>query len=412
MTRPAPSRRLVATRSFAFRAVASFFVAVLTLGCESASPPEQSSAAQPQESDAPTTAPSVANGRTPETEVEALVCEATGLSPDDLNESIALFDGSSTFGWEGSARVEDGELVVSASGEPATLVHFAPFIDFELEGTLRTSDDFRGGVVARSQSETDPASDANLVRVEPGRTVVVRVVCDGGQVSSFLDGEEQARSMAVVGDGVPDAGRVALVVEAGTLFVDTLSARPLNLEDLLVEDDWQVNGDVEATFSDDGVRLVGGLGFLQSQRQYDDFVLQARVVALSPTTNSGVFFRAMTPSKPTESNGYEMQVSPEFDGLRTKPTDAGAGAIFRRQDARLQLLDANEPTTLTLVASGDHFMTWVAGYPVAAFVDQRPDDPNPRRGRRLDAGHLLLQGHDPGTDVRFQRLALQPFPNE
>jgi hypothetical protein len=37
-------------------------------------------------------------------------------------------------------------------------------------------------------------------------------------------------------------------------------------------------------------------------------------------------------------------------------------------------------------------------------VDQRAADPNPRKGLRLEAGTLMIQGHDPTTDLSFRNL--------
>ncbi len=49
---------------------------------------------------------------------------------------------------------------------------------------------------------------------------------------------------------------------------------------------------------------------------------------------------------------------------------------------------------------------------VTDWTDPRRDDPNPRRGRRLEAGHLSLQGHDHTTDLNFRRLRIAAIPAE
>jgi hypothetical protein len=53
---------------------------------------------------------------------------------------------------------------------------------------------------------------------------------------------------------------------------------------------------------------------------------------------------------------------------------------------------------------------WVNGLQVTDWVDERPDDPNPRRGRRLEAGHISLQGHDPTTDLDFRAIRAAALP--
>ena len=48
--------------------------------------------------------------------------------------------------------------------------------------------------------------------------------------------------------------------------------------------------------------------------------------------------------------------------------------------------------------------TWVNGLQVTDYEDERAFDKNPRAGRRDEAGHLILQAHDAGTDVSFRNL--------
>jgi hypothetical protein len=47
---------------------------------------------------------------------------------------------------------------------------------------------------------------------------------------------------------------------------------------------------------------------------------------------------------------------------------------------------------------------WVNGFQVTDWTDRRSPDPNPRRGRRLEAGTIILQGHDPTTNLRFRNM--------
>ena len=105
--------------------------------------------------------------------------------------------------------------------------------------------------------------------------------------------------------------------------------------------------------------------------------------------------------------GYECQIHNGFlDGDRSQPEDCGTGGIFRRQDARYIVANDEQWFRLTLIADGPHMAAWVDGYQVSDWTDERPDDENPRRGRRLQAGTLMLQGHDPTTDISFRNLQI------
>jgi hypothetical protein len=61
---------------------------------------------------------------------------------------------------------------------------------------------------------------------------------------------------------------------------------------------------------------------------------------------------------------------------------------------------------LTLVADGPHIAAWVNGYAVSDWTDERAANENPRVGLRLEPGTIMIQGHDPTTDISFRELRL------
>ena len=131
-------------------------------------------------------------------------------------------------------------------------------------------------------------------------------------------------------------------------------------------------------------------------------MLQAQYSLARPEVNSGIFFRCVQGAM---LDGYECQVNHAvIDDDPLRPADAGAGAIFRRQPARIVVGDGTQPTFLTLLASGPHMVSLVNGIQVVDFVDERPADDNPRKGLRTAAGPLALQGHDPTTEVTYHAI--------
>ena len=171
------------------------------------------------------------------------------------------------------------------------------------------------------------------------------------------------------------------------------------------------------TREEDTLRLTGGPGFLCSENTYGDFVLQCEVKLHAPDSNSGLFFRTVEPTEAAPSNGYEVQLQNTLGpGGRTDPDDYGdgfgTGGIFRRQPARYVNADDGEWFHLTLICVGNRMATWVNGLQVTDFTDDREPDPNPRQGRRDEAGYLVLQGHDPTTDVSFRNVRVQELASE
>jgi hypothetical protein len=122
--------------------------------------------------------------------------------------------------------------------------------------------------------------------------------------------------------------------------------------------------------------------------------------------NSGIFFRCI---EGQYQQGYEVQIQNSIkDNDRTKPLDYGTGAIYRRVPARKVVSTDGEWFTLTVIADGPHIATWVNGYQVVDWTDDRPRDPNPRKGLRTEAGHISIQGHGPPmtADIVFQSIKL------
>jgi hypothetical protein len=67
----------------------------------------------------------------------------------------------------------------------------------------------------------------------------------------------------------------------------------------------------------------------------------------------------------------------------------------------------------TIVATGQHLATWVDGYPISSWKDPRTPNANPRKGFRSDPGTIIIQGHDPTTDLLFADIkALELPPSE
>src|SRR5262249_9764147 len=90
--------------------------------------------------------------------------------------------------------------------------------------------------------------------------------------------------------------------------------------------------------------------------------------------------------------------------------DFGTGAIYRRQPARKQMSKDNEWFTMTVVAQGRHFATWVNGVQVTDWTDNRPLKDNARNGCRLAKGPISIQGHARTTNLSFRNIRIAELP--
>ena len=344
---------------------------------------------------------------------------------------ILLFDGETFFGWrkanEADWKITNGVISVG-EGEQGLLHTSAQFSDYLLRVDFRAAAGTNSGIFLRtSPKPKDPKADCYELNIAPadnpfptgsfvGRKKVegefqsadwqtFEVKAVGAKIEVQLNG----KPILSYDDPAPlGRGYIGLQLNKGKVEFRNVKLKPLSLPAILNGKDlsgWKATpgSKCETSVSPSGeLKLLGGKGALEYEKPLADFVLQMECFVHKPGLNSGLFFRSI-PGQ--EMNGYESQIHNGFkEGDRTKPVDCGTGGIFRRVDARRVVGDDNAWVHKTLVADGAHFAVWVNGYQVTDWTDLRKDDPNPRKGRRLTAGTLQLQGHDPTSEVSFRNF--------
>ncbi|MDG2130241.1 MAG: DUF1080 domain-containing protein [Fuerstiella sp.] len=367
------------------------------------------------------------------------------LSDHEIRDGwISLFDGATLFGWEvpeeTNWHVEDGTIVADSGKRSLLLTPFA-FDDFQLRCDFHLETGGNSGVFLRTaEGAGNPAKDTYELNIcdsheshKTGSLVERHVTedvpavegdwhtfeihCEGLHITVKLDGKEIVDFTDQSGNP-RSSGRIGLQMNSGRIAFRNVFLRPLNSMALFNGTDLtglrEVPGGM-STFEvkDNAIHVANGPGFLESEDTFADFILHVEARTNGIALNSGVFFRAMPGTEETPSHGYEMQIQNGYrDDDRAKPADSGSGAIFRRAAARYVVANDNEWMVETLIAQGGKFATFVNGYQVVNWEDDRKPDENPRRGRRLDAGHISLQGHDPTTDLDFRALRIHELKSK
>lgn len=356
-----------------------------------------------------------------------------GITPSQVSEGwISLFDGESLYGWRAESnanwRVEDGEIRVD-QGELGLLRTTTQFDDFELELEFRADRRTNSGIFFRtSPSPRDPTFDCfelnianpldsdyptgSLVErvalkdeIDPSHWTPVRIVALGDRIEVVI-GKENGMAYLVEGlDGPLGRGFIGLQYNSGAVAFRHIRLKPLNLTPIEINaelDHWDtaLAQTSRFTVADRQLTITGGPGQIETKQTYADFVCSLKCRTNANGLNSGIFFRCI----PGElMNGYESQIENRFhDNDRTRPVDCGTGGIFRRYDARRVNANDLEWFDKTIIAVGPHISVWVNGYQVSDWTDRRSPDVNPRQGLRLEAGSIIIQGHDPTTDISFK----------
>ncbi|HOX55729.1 MAG TPA: DUF1080 domain-containing protein [Candidatus Paceibacterota bacterium] len=71
---------------------------------------------------------------------------------------------------------------------------------------------------------------------------------------------------------------------------------------------WVPVHDVTFAVTNGNLRLVTGMGWLRSEKQYGDFILEAEWRALVPQYDSGLFLRAGLDGKPWPKDGWQVNL--------------------------------------------------------------------------------------------------------
>lgn len=381
----------------------------------------------------PTFKPKTANGKAP---VEIVEFVSPVLTADEVAHGwISLFDGVSLYGWHANSdanwRVDSGEIVAD-DGDNGLLLTGFEIPNYELKCEFKLSKDGNSGIFLRTPVQpSNPAVDCyelNICDVHPSGFTTGGLVGRGkATVNGPTDGEWNTFHVQVNGpqvtvnlngdvvleytddtDAPLTTGFIGLQKRDGEIRFRNIHLRPLlssPIFDGKSLDGWHVVDGSKSKFEvvDGAIHVEGGRGFLETDDAWSDFVLQADVKVNGDGLNSGLFFRSIRGT----DNGYEYQIDNSLvDGDRSKPEDHGTGGIFKRIDARYVVGSDNEWTMMTLIAQGPNIFSWVNGYQVVEWTDTREPDENPRRGLRTQAGHILLQGHDPTTNLDFRNMRI------
>ena len=116
---------------------------------------------------------------------------------------------------------------------------------------------------------------------------------------------------------------IALAVLLGGIFVPAASAAEAEAkwESLFNGKDlsgWAPLHDVTFVVTNGNLRLVKGMGWLRTEKEYTDFILEAEWRALVPEYDSGIFIRGGLEGKPWPKDGWQVNLARSALGALVK----------------------------------------------------------------------------------------------
>ncbi|MEN0019586.1 MAG: DUF1080 domain-containing protein [Planctomycetota bacterium] len=376
-----------------------------------------------------------------------------------------LFNGSDLTGWipTGNAdawTVEDGEIRITDAGGGKWLRTDRTFRDFELELDFYIPEDStpdnpaNSGVGLRGFATGDPAfsgfevqilgthgQDPNLRNcgavyeaIEPTTMAVnpagewnnYRIRVRGDTLNVWLNGTRIHRNQKLDDRGFfrdpsqplplnarATTGYIALQDHGSQVRFRNIRIKdyspnpepagmtPLAVDDL---DGWFLRNAGEWTASDGEIVGRGGPGHLFTDEQFGDFELRT-LVKVNERGNSGIYFRckpnpgAPWPlgNDPDRPNSFDVGFHYEAQVDNHDPKNF-TGVLYNCAYSE----DITEPITrddawfdYRIVADGRRLQTWINGVLVVDAVDSR-----------FARGHIALQGHHPGNEIRFRDMRI------
>ena len=346
---------------------------------------------------------------------------------------LSLFDGQTLFGWETTGDVDwhvQRHSIVADNGRIGFLYTTMQFSDYTMYLEYRGTPATNSGVFLHMPPEPkDPNQDCYEVNIAPPDNAFPTASLVGRKKITVANARNDwntfeitvrentiavrlnEQSVLEYTDEMPlGRGHIGLQHNQGKIEFRNIRIKPLRTESIFNGKDlagWRIKPGLASTFSvtpDGHLNIKNGKGQIETENVYGDFVLQFECMTLGEELNSGVFFRCI----PRDLwMGYESQIHNGFiDGDRRKPNMCGTGGIFRRQNARRIVANDNEWFHKTIIADRNHMAVWVNGYQVSDWTDERDPNDNPRKGMRTEPGTIILQGHDPSTNLLFRNFRI------
>ncbi|HTR36656.1 MAG TPA: family 16 glycoside hydrolase [Bryobacteraceae bacterium] len=370
-----------------------------------------------------------------------------------LDGWILLFDGDSLFGWtqdKGKWKVVKG--VVSLDGADGGMLRTnAVFSDYILKLDFRTpSSDVDGAVFLRIAKDGVPRDTGYDLRLGdsdskwPGGSMATVFKGNGKlapnewhTLEAEVNGEDMTlkidgRKVGEGKNGKSKAGYIALAsskgpgVEFRNIKLKPIGTALFNGTDLSgwkeaaaapppppkkggllkkidpfkgkpkkpTESNWSVaNGAIHGS---------SGPGQLESEKTYDDFVLQVAVKVNSKQKEKKEPFTAVLLRTDAGKLGTGYH-------LRTQG-DSNTGGIEGLKTARKQLGADDEFVMETIAVRGRHFDIWVNGYPVTEVDDTRPEGTDLTRDAKTAGGPIGLYAPDVEANLDFKSISVDPLP--
>ena len=168
---------------------------------------------------------------------------------------------------------------------------------------------------------------------------------------------------------------------------------------------WKLAEENQETWTiEDGAFVAHGnrchLFYVGDPKPFKNFHLKVDVMT-GPHSNGGIFFHTKYQAEDWPKVGFECQVNnTHADWIKT-------GSLYGLVNIAQSPAEDNKWWTQEIIVQGDSVMVVVDGKKVFEYKEPPGAQPGKDYGRKLGEGTFALQGHDPGSVVRYKNIRVK-----
>jgi hypothetical protein len=155
---------------------------------------------------------------------------------------------------------------------------------------------------------------------------------------------------------------------------------------------------------EDGAFVANGerchLYYVGDGKPFKNFHLKVEVMT-EPNSNGGIYFHTKYQPEGWPKGGFECQVNNTHgDWIKT-------GSLYGICNTGLTAAQDKKWWTQEIIVQGHSVTVMVDGKKVLQYVEPAGAQPGTDFRRKLDEGTFALQGHDPGSTIRYKNIRVK-----
>jgi hypothetical protein len=155
---------------------------------------------------------------------------------------------------------------------------------------------------------------------------------------------------------------------------------------------------------EDGAFVANGerchLYYVGDEKPFKNFHLKVEVMT-EPNSNGGIYFHTKYQPEGWPKAGFESQVNNTHgDWIKT-------GSLYGIACTGLTMAQDKKWWTQEIVVQGNSVTVMVDGKKVVQYVEPAGAQPGKDFERKIGEGTFALQGHDPGSTIRYKNIRVK-----